>query len=200
MASEPLPELPDHDAELRLLHEAILLRHRLPGVVIQARDGEVLEGRHTKAICDKHGISYHRTVITTPLTSEERQRIRLELNSIHRQMDRKQRQQLIKFATSLLPGWSSAMMEEELGISDKTITRWRDDSGSETPNLRLGRDGKKYPAVRSHGSRDHTEVDRSLQKLGANLPQRDDTTYKDVYISAKPTFPMVGNAPGIHSS
>lgn len=121
-------------------------------------NGNVLDGHHRLQICAELGITDFPTVIRAGMTEAEKRTHARKLNIARRQLNREQKQELIREQLRETPELSDRQIAKAIGVSDKTVGSQRRDmeSGAEIPHLenRQGADGKQYPRQVEHKSFD----------------------------------------------
>lgn len=111
--------------------------------------GNVLDGHHRLQICTELGIKDFPKVIRVGMTEEEKRTHARKLNMARRQLNREQKQELIRDQLRETPEKSDRQIARELGIDKNTVNarRLEMESGGEIHhlNMTIGSDGKQYP-------------------------------------------------------
>ena len=111
--------------------------------------GNVLDGHHRLQICAELGIKDFPKVIRAGMTEEEKRTHARKLNMARRQLNREQKQELIREQLRETPEKSDRQIAHGLGVSDKTVGAQRKEmeSTAEIPQLKtsIGADGKERP-------------------------------------------------------
>ena len=111
--------------------------------------GNVLDGHHRLQICAELGIRDYPKVIRAGMTEDEKRTHARKLNMARRQLNREQKQELIREQLRETPEQSDRQIAKALGVSDKTVGAQRHsmEAGAEIPHLdtSMGTDGKQYP-------------------------------------------------------
>lgn len=111
--------------------------------------GNVLDGHHRLQICAELGIKDFPKVIRAGMTETEKRTHARKLNMARRQLNREQKQDLIREQLRETPEKSNVMIANSLGVTDKTVANQRRimESTSEIPRLEktVGTDGKERP-------------------------------------------------------
>lgn len=111
--------------------------------------GNVLDGHHRLQICAELGITDFPKVIRAGMTEEQKRTHARKLNMARRQLNREQKQELIREQLRETPEKSDRQMARELGVDKNTVNarRVEMESGGEIHHLdtTVGADGKAYP-------------------------------------------------------
>ncbi len=139
-------------------------------------DGNVLDGHHRLAICEKHGLPYPR-VVREGWTEEQKRTHSRRMNLARRQLTREQKRKLIEDELKETPTTSNRKIAKLLGVDHKTVATVRDRlaSGGEIPHVTTisGDDGKTYGLSARSASREFNatnEAEKVLQFLRHRLP------------------------------
>src|SRR4051812_45392661 len=147
----PTPELPPIEPDLhRRLTEDILRRGVLVPI-LQAEDGEVLDGKVRLAIAEEHGLFCPR-IIVGKLSRAERGDLRVAVNLYRRHLSREQARHLVEWALRQEPEASDRRVASRSGVDHKTVgaARRRLEAIGEIPqyDARSTLNGRHYPAAR----------------------------------------------------
>lgn len=116
--------------------------------------GNVLDGHHRIQICAELGIMDFPKVIRTGMTEVEKRTHARKLNMARRQLNREQKQELIREQLRETPEKSDRQIARELGVDKNTVNarRVEMESGGEIHHLdtTVGADGKQYPRQVEH--------------------------------------------------
>lgn len=111
--------------------------------------GNVLDGHHRLQICKELGIVDYPKVIRAGMTESEKRTHARKLNMARRQLNREQKQELIREQLRETPEKSDRQIARELGVDKNTVNarRVEMESGGEIHHLdtTVGADGKQYP-------------------------------------------------------
>ena len=120
--------------------------------------GNVLDGHHRLQICAELGIKNFPKVIRAGMTEAEKRTHARKLNMARRQLNREQKQELIREQLRETPEKSDRQIARELGVDKNTVNarRVEMESGGEIHHLdtTVGADGKQYPRQVEHRSFD----------------------------------------------
>lgn len=114
-------------------------------------DGNVLDGHHRLRICEELGITDYPKVIRAGMSEEEKRTHARKLNMARRQLNREQRQELIRAQLLETPGRSDRQIASALGVDHKTVSAKRSEMqriGEIPQSSRRTKDGRIYPAER----------------------------------------------------
>ena len=116
--------------------------------IVFDESGNVLDGHHRLAICQKHGITDYPREVKRGLSEEEKRDLAQSLNMARRSLTRKQRQHQIKNRLQRHPEHSDRKIAQALGVDHKTVGRLRKqlESAGEVPQVgcKVGLDGMPY--------------------------------------------------------
>jgi methylase of polypeptide subunit release factors len=172
------PELPPIDPALRQRLTDDILNRGILIPVIQAEDGEILDGRLRLEIAQEHHLFCPR-IIVGKLSPTERTDLRLCVNLYRRHLNREQVRELIAWELRQKPEASDTVIGNRVGVDHKTVgsVRGRLEAGGEIPRLgtRNGSDGKRYPSspkpiVITSSDAQAREASRLLDELGNGVP------------------------------
>lgn len=111
--------------------------------------GNVLDGHHRLQICEELGITVYPKIIRNGMTEEEKRTHARRLNMARRQLNREQKQQLIREQLMETPERSDRQIGRELGVHPTTVGTQRrtlEESGQVSKlDTSIGSDGKQYP-------------------------------------------------------
>lgn len=113
--------------------------------------GNVLDGHHRLQICAELGIRDFPKVIRAGMTEEEKRAHARKLNMARRQLNREQKQTLIREQLKETPEKSDRQIAAALGVDHKTVSARRDELegiGEIPQSSRRTKDGRTYPAER----------------------------------------------------
>lgn len=177
-----LPPLsPDEEAGVR----ARIALHGVLVPILLAEDGRVIDGSNRRRIAGDLGYDCPETV-HAGLTEEEVRALARSLNLARRQLDRRQRRQLVADQLRETPGLSSRRVAKALGVDHHTVASVRQEmegTGEITQFERTtGLDDKERPAVRAapHPARAsatgraaaaHRRHDPSPRRLSGSAPE-----------------------------
>jgi ParB-like chromosome segregation protein Spo0J len=117
-------------------------------------DGNVLDGHHRLKICSELGIADWPKVVRVGMTEAQKREHARKLNMARRQLNREQRQELIRQQLQETPEKSDRQIAQRLGVSDKTVgvQRKEMERTAEIPQLKtnIGADGKERPRQIDH--------------------------------------------------
>jgi hypothetical protein len=174
----PTPDLPPIDPQLhRHLTEDILRRGVLVPI-LQAEDGEVLDGKVRLAIAQEHGL-YCPRIIVGKLSPSERADLRVAVNLYRRHLSREQARHLVEWTLRQGPENSNRCVAGKTGVDHKTVgvARRRLEAIGEIPQCpsRSTLDGRQYPAARkpiviTSSDAQAREASRLLDELGEDAP------------------------------
>lgn len=174
----PTPDLPPLDPGMRQRLTEDILQRGILVPILQADDGEVLDGRLRVSIAQEHGV-YCPRIIIGKLSPHERADLRVSVNLYRRHLSREQVRHLVEWALRQEPEISDRRVAKKCGVSDKTVASVRKQSGAELPHVghRLGADGKRYPSARkpvvfTSSDSQAREASRLLVELGADAPDK----------------------------
>ena len=118
--------------------------------------GNVLDGHHRLQICAELGITDFPTVIREGMTEAEKRTHARKLNMARRQLNREQKQELIREQLRETPEISDRQIATMLGTSHPTVAKQRqgmEESGElERFTSSIGADGKERPRQVEHKS------------------------------------------------
>ena len=99
-------------------------------------DGNVLDGHHRLAICQKHGLEYPQ-IIREGWTEEQKRTHSRRMNLARRQLTRQQKRKLIEDELKETPTTSNRKIAKLLGVDHKTVATVRDRLalGGEIPHV-----------------------------------------------------------------
>lgn len=142
-----LPPLSDEDFAAL---EASIVAHGVLVPVEYDEDGEIIDGHHRVAICEKLGLVDWPRFVRKGLSEIEKRKLARELNISRRHLTTAQKQAVIADQLRDTPSISSRAIAVMLGVSDKTVAavRKRMIEGAEIPHQDEveGRDGVRQPA------------------------------------------------------
>lgn len=174
----PTPDLPPIDPDLRRRLAEDILKRGVLVPILQAEDGEVLDGRLRLEIAEEHGVFCPR-ILVGKLSPAERSDLRVAVNLYRRHLSREQVRHLVEWALHQEPEASDRCIARKCGVSDKTVGSVRKQLGAEFPHVdhRLGADGKRYPSARkpvviTSSDSQAREAARLLGELGDDAPDR----------------------------
>lgn len=111
--------------------------------------GNVLDGHHRLQICEELGIVDFPKVVRTGMTENEKRTHARKLNMARRQLNREQKQELIREQLRETPEKSDRQIANSLGVDHKTVSVRRNEleGTGEIPQLcsTMGADGKERP-------------------------------------------------------
>ena len=111
--------------------------------------GNVLDGHHRLQVCAELGITEYPKVIRAGMTEAEKRTHARKLNMARRQLNREQKQELIREQLRETPEKSDRQIARELGVDKNTVNARRVEleTGGEIHHLdtTMGADGKQYP-------------------------------------------------------
>ena len=113
--------------------------------------GNVLDGHHRLQICAELGIKDFPKVIRAGMTEEEKRTHARKLNMARRQLNRDQKQELIREQLRETPGKSDRQISQALGVSHVTVGTQRkhlESIGQIDQCVRETKDGRLYPSER----------------------------------------------------
>lgn len=141
--------------------------------------GNVLDGHHRLQICAELGITDFPKVIRAGLTEEQKRTHARKLNMARRQLNREQKQELIRQQLIETPEKSDRQIAAGLGVHHSTVGAQREafEERGEVANLATstGADGKEYPRQVEHKPVepvrcDKTEDDEPEYYTPQNIP------------------------------
>ena len=146
MIYQVMPDLtPDEYAELKA---DIAAR----GVMVPIEfdeHGNILDGHHRLKICKELGITDYPKVIRAGMTEQEKRTHARKLNMARRQLNREQKQELIREQLRETPEKSDRQIAANLGVDKNTVNAQRKqlESTGEIHQLKtsIGADGKERP-------------------------------------------------------
>ncbi len=111
-------------------------------------DGNVIDGHHRLAICEKHGITDYPSVVRKGWTEQQKRTHSRRMNLARRQLTAKQRRRLVEAELRDSPADSNRKIGATLGVDHKTVATVRRDleTTGEIPHLDVvtGMNGKPY--------------------------------------------------------
>ena len=153
--------------------------------------GNVLDGHHRLQICAELGIKDFPKVIRAGMTEEEKRTHARKLNMARRQLNREQKQELIREQLRETPEKSDRQIGRELGVDNKTVAAQRIhlEAGEEIPHLgtTTGADGKEYPR----------QVDRKPVTIFIPAEQEEIAPYFEKEEAPNETFTETINRPHV---
>lgn len=153
--------------------------------------GNVLDGHHRLQICAELGIKDFPKVIRAGMTEEEKRTHARKLNMARRQLNREQKQELIREQLRETPEKSDRQIGRELGVDNKTVAAQRIhlEAGEEIPHLgtTTGADGKEYPR----------QVERKPVTIFIPAEQEEIAPYFEEEEAANETFQETINRPHV---
>lgn len=109
----------------------------------------VIDGHHRIRACNELGIRTWPKIVRIGLTEDEKRTHARQLNLARRQLNRDQKQQLIREQLKETPEKSDRQIASSLGVSHHTVSNQRNElqSGGQIAHLikSVGADGKEYP-------------------------------------------------------
>ena len=174
----PTPDLPPIDADLRRRLTDDILKRGVLVPILQAEDGEVLDGRLRLEIAEEHGVFCPR-ILVGKLTPTERADLRVAVNLYRRHLSREQVRHLVEWALRQEPEASDRRIAGKCGVSPTTVATARGivQSGQCQPDYRVTSDGRRYPSARkpvviTSSDSQAREAARLLGELGDDAPDR----------------------------
>jgi len=162
---------PLSEEDLAALEADILERGVLVAIEFD-EDGNVLDGHHRLAICDKHGITDYPRIVREGWTEEQKRTHSRRMNLARRQLSRDQKRRLIEDELRETPTGSNRKIAKLLGVNHKTVAsaRARLAAGGEIPHVTTvsGDDGKTYGLPSNSTTREFNvtnEAEKVLQWL-----------------------------------
>lgn len=149
-------------------------------------DGNVLDGHHRLKACEELGITDYPKIVRSGMTEEQKRTHARKLNMARRQLNREQKQQLIREQLRETPERSDRQIAGELGVSNPTVSATRkkmEEAGQLLKiNSSIGADGKERPRQfgRKQSQREYTteEIVADIEQDGLQYTvQNDDGTY-----------------------
>ena len=174
------PDLPPIDAELRRKLTDDILKRGVLVPILQAEDGEVLDGRLRLEIAQEYKLFCPR-IIVGKLSPAERADLRLCVNLYRRHLNQAQVRELVAWAVRQGPQESDRRLAGRCGVDHKTVggVRRRLEAIGEIPQLdsRATANGRRYPSARkpvviTSSDSQAREVSRLLGELGEDAPDR----------------------------
>ena len=127
---------PLHAEDLAALEADILERGVLVPIEFDEH-GNVLDGHHRLAICEKHGITDYPRIVREGWTEEQKRTHSRRMNLARRQLSRDQKRRLIEDELRETPTSSNRKIGKLLGVAPKTVAsaRARLAAGGEIPHV-----------------------------------------------------------------
>ena len=174
------PDLPPIDPEIRRRLADDILKRGVLVPILQAEDGEVLDGRLRLEIAREHKL-FCPKIIVGKLSPAERADLRLCVNLYRRHLSQAQARDMIAWAIRQGPGESDRRVAERCGVDHKTVggVRRRLEAIGEIPQYdsRATANGRRYPTARkpvviTSSESQAREASRLLGELGDVAPDR----------------------------
>lgn len=129
--------------------KASINEHGVLVPIVQDEKGEVIDGQHRLAVCKELGITSYPTITQIGLDCDGKLEMALKLNLQRRHIDRETLKE-IALAIRTKRGWTQERIAKALGISQRTVAYWLNEFSNfaKLPSIVIGKDEKKYPAVR----------------------------------------------------
>jgi ParB-like chromosome segregation protein Spo0J len=112
-------------------------------------DGNILDGHHRLKICEELGLTDWPKVVRVGMTEAQKREHARKLNMARRQLNREQRQELIRQQLQETPEKSDRQIATGLGVANSTVSRTREKMEDENQLLQshssIGADGKERP-------------------------------------------------------
>jgi hypothetical protein len=174
----PTPDLPPLESDLCDRLRDDILRRGILVPILQAEDGEVLDGKLRLEIAQEHDLFCPR-IIVGKLSPAERADLRLCVNLYRRHLNQAQVRHLVEWALRQEPEASDRRVGQQCGVDHKTVgaARKRLESVGEIPQYdsRTTSNGKHYPSARkpvvfTNSDSQAREASRLLDELGDDAP------------------------------
>lgn len=174
----PPPDLPPIAPDLQGRLTEDILRRGILVPILQAEDGEVLDGRLRLAIAQEHGL-YCPRIIVGKLSQDERADLRIAVNLYRRHLSRQQVRHLVEWELRREPDASDRCIAGRTGVDHKTVgaSRRRLEAIGEIPQFddRSTLNGRRYPSARrpiviTTSDAQAREAARLLDELGDDVP------------------------------
>ncbi|OSM04170.1 ParB/RepB/Spo0J family partition protein [Magnetofaba australis] len=131
-------------------------------------DGHILDGHHRVRACQLLGLTSWPRVVRKGLSEEQKRAHARSLNLARRQLNRAQKQELIRQQLKETPELSDRQIAQAMGVSDKTVSSRRGEmeSTAEIPKLdkTTGADGKTR--TRQRNTHQHRVESKPEEKKG----------------------------------
>lgn len=149
---QPVLHLPPLTSEEEAGLRASIALHGVLVPILLAEDGRIIDGNNRKRIADELGYDCPEAV-HAGLAEEEIRALARSLNIARRQLDRRQRQQLVADQLRETPVWSNRRIAKALGVDHHTVAFVRQEmqGTGEIPQLErtTGLDEKERPTKRA---------------------------------------------------
>lgn len=180
LSAEPSPYQvckPLTDREYANLRQSIQLHGCLVPIEVDEA-GDVIDGHHRRAACEELGLSYER-VLVAGLSREQKIARAVEVNNVRRAPEWATREERDARVIELRrEGKSTTVIAEEIGVSADTVGRSLSTSASaevETPDVVVGKDGKRHPATHPSKAPDaiaaRREAVAAMRESGASVSE-----------------------------
>jgi ParB-like chromosome segregation protein Spo0J len=146
--------------------------------VVKDEHGITIDGHQRERACRELGIKNFPVITQSGLSDEEKRDQALMLNLVRRNLNRKQKRELIAAELRRTPDIASNWLAQVLGTTDKTVEAVRQEmiATSEIPMFERhrGRDGKgrRVARVVTHTAKEAERARKALHVLGGDAPTR----------------------------